>query len=348
MVHHLQHIADLTEICRQKGIQHVVISPGSRNAPLVRSFSTNKNFICISIVDERVAAFYALGLSLGSQKAVAMICTSGTAVLNYAPALAEAFYQHVPLVAITADRPHQLIDQQDNQTIHQVNVYQNYVKASMNLNEQLLSEEEHKKQHAEISELIDRASSGVKGPVHINVPVSEPLYQELPAPSPFLTIPKKFISVPGNLSDDFVETWNRSKRRIVLCGQGNPDPVLQKIIDELIEKSQAVVLAEPISNIKGKSIISAIDRVMTIVELSAMEDFNPDLLLSFGGPVVSKRLKLWLQKQPSLTHWRIADEDDSIDTYQNRKALLKGTPAEILKNFSKSGTNSDFSFIETG
>ncbi|MBN2262657.1 MAG: 2-succinyl-5-enolpyruvyl-6-hydroxy-3-cyclohexene-1-carboxylic-acid synthase, partial [Prolixibacteraceae bacterium] len=137
MMHHLQHITDLVEICRLKGIQQVVVSPGSRNAPLIKAFAAKPFFKLHSIVDERSAGFYALGIALASQQAVALLCTSGTAVLNYCPALAEAYYQRVPLVAITADRPEELIDQQDNQTIRQINVFQNYVKDSIHLHQPL-------------------------------------------------------------------------------------------------------------------------------------------------------------------------------------------------------------------
>jgi 2-succinyl-5-enolpyruvyl-6-hydroxy-3-cyclohexene-1-carboxylate synthase len=345
MIHHLQHIVDLVEICRLKGIEHVVISPGSRNAPLTRLFTANSAFTCHSIVDERAAAFFALGISLGTGKPVAMVCTSGTAVLNYAPAIAEAFYQRVPLVAITADRPAHLIDQQDNQTIKQANVYHNYIKGSINLGWPINSEEELKQQHTEIAEIIDLACSGIKGPVQINVPVSEPLYEALPIPSPFLSISENEKLCSSEIDPSYLEIWNQSKQRLILCGQSQPNEELQQLISKLGKESQAVILAEPISNIKGENIISTIDRVMMRIEQSEVESFQPDLLISFGGPLVSKRLKQWLQKQTDLVHWRIAEEEDEIDTYQNRKALLIGNAVEILKKLTLAGEASEASFI---
>ena len=123
-----QHITDLCEMCRQAGTGNVVISPGSRNAPLIdafyRCFGEEQ---CFSMVDERSAAYFALGMARTSGRPSVLICTSGTAVLNYAPALAEAYYQKIPLLAITADRPAELIDQQDNQTIRQEGVYRNFI-----------------------------------------------------------------------------------------------------------------------------------------------------------------------------------------------------------------------------
>jgi 2-succinyl-5-enolpyruvyl-6-hydroxy-3-cyclohexene-1-carboxylate synthase len=345
MIHHLQHIVDLVEICLLKGIVHIVISPGSRNTPLIRKFTANQEFKCHSIVDERSAAFYALGISLATGKPVALICTSGTAVLNYAPALAEAFYQHVPLIAITADRPANLIDQQDNQTIHQKNVYQNYIKGSICLNYPIDSKEKLELQHIEINKIIDFAVSGIKGPVHINVPVEEPLYEILPKPSEFIPISTLPLLTFPDIGFDFINRWNISERRIILCGQNPPDKDLQKIIDKILEEGKAIVLAEPVSNIKGKDLISCVDRIMMLVEQSEPDLFQPDLLISLGGQVVSKRLKQWLQKQPNLIHWRIAEEEDIVDTYQNRKAFLKGKPAEILNYFSSIGNPSFQSFL---
>lgn len=347
MIDHLQHIVDLVAVCQQKGISHVVISPGSRNAPLTRLFTANKAFTCHSIVDERAAAFYALGISLASQKPVALVCTSGTAVLNYSPALAEAFYQRVPLIAITADRPAHLIDQQDNQTIHQADVYHNYIKGSINLKWPLQSESELAQQHTEISNIIDLAVSGIQGPVQINAPISEPLYEALPQPSPFLTISKNTNIHSEKIESSFVETWQNAKRRLVLCGQNTPNEELQQTINFLSKENQAVILAEPISNLKGENVISPLDRVLMRVEQANLEEFQPDLLVSFGGPVVSKRLKQWLQKQPNLVHWRIAEQEDEIDTYQNRKAHITGNPSVILGEFARFGKSSKSQFLES-
>ena len=123
-------IRNLAEICEKQGIRYAVISPGSRNAPLTAAFLAQKAIDCISIVDERSAAFFALGIAQQINAPVALICTSGSAVLNYAPAIAEAFYQKIPLLVLTADRPNEWIDQGENQSIHQYRIYQNYIKKS--------------------------------------------------------------------------------------------------------------------------------------------------------------------------------------------------------------------------
>ena len=115
----------IIEIFRAKGIQNIVISPGSRNAPLTLGFTNNENFNCYSIVDERCAAFFALGMAQQLQKPVAVVCTSGSALLNYYPAFAEAFYSQIPLIVVSADRPIDKIDIGDGQTIRQENVFEN-------------------------------------------------------------------------------------------------------------------------------------------------------------------------------------------------------------------------------
>jgi len=344
MIHHLQHIVDLVEICRLKGIEQVVVSPGSRNAPLIQLFAMEKSFHLHSIVDERSAGFYGLGISLANQKPVALICTSGTAVLNYAPALAEAFYQHVPLIAITADRPKELIDQQDNQTIRQINVFQNFIKGSINLPSPVKSDEELGIEHSSINNIINSSVEGIKGPVHINVSISEPLYVELPKPSKNISISQsKTIESPVN--EEIFTAWMNAKKRMVLCGMNPVDEKLNIILKLLADQNQAVVLAEPISKIKGENIHSEIDRVMSCVETDNLFNYQPHLLISMGGPVVSKRLKLWLQKQPNLKHFRLTEGDDRIDTYHNLSATIIGKPSDILTKILNEKVTSEESFV---
>ena len=120
-------------LCNEKGINHVVISPGSRNAPLTIGFTHHPDMHTYSIVDERSAAFFALGLAQQLQEPVALVCSSGSAVLNYYPAISEAFYSDIPLVVISADRPIERIDIGDGQTIRQRNVFENHILYSANL-----------------------------------------------------------------------------------------------------------------------------------------------------------------------------------------------------------------------
>jgi len=176
MIHPKQHITDLAEICFQHEVHSIIISPGSRNAPLINAFYQRFDNRCISIVDERSAAYFALGISRTVQKPVVLICTSGTAVLNFAPALSEAYYQQIPLIAITADRPAEWIDQYDNQTISQNNIYKNFVKQSYQLPQDISNSDDLWYVHRIVNEAFFKALHQNAGPVHINVPLREPLY----------------------------------------------------------------------------------------------------------------------------------------------------------------------------
>ena len=161
----------IIQLCFENNIQNIVISPGSRNAPLTIGFVNNPNFKCYSIADERCAAFFALGLAQQTKKAVALVCTSGSALLNYYPAVAESFYSQIPLIVIAADRPQSKIDIGDGQTIRQENVFSNHSLYNANL-----SEEASEKNDLEINNAIKTAITK-KGPVHINAPFEEPLYE---------------------------------------------------------------------------------------------------------------------------------------------------------------------------
>ncbi len=165
----------LVQLCLDKGIDHIIISPGSRNAPLTIGFGNHPEFKCFSIVDERCAAFFALGIAQQLKRPVAVICTSGSALLNYYPAIAEAFYIDIPLVVISADRPAASIDIGDGQTIRQENVFENHILYSANCVE---GDEFQVKNETEINIALNSAIE-LQGPVHINLPFSEPLYHTI-------------------------------------------------------------------------------------------------------------------------------------------------------------------------
>ena len=151
------------------GIRHVILCPGSRNAPLTLSFSRHPHIQCFSLVDERSAGFTALGMAVALGKPVAIVCTSGTAVLNLYPAITEAFYSQIPLLVITADRPPEWIDQWDGQCILQTRIFEKHILCSFTFNPL--------KPDFNFNEAMGLCSFPKKGPVHINVPLTEPLYE---------------------------------------------------------------------------------------------------------------------------------------------------------------------------
>ena len=161
------------------GLRFVVCSPGSRNAPLVIAFNQHPQIKCIVIPDERSAAFYALGMAQHTKDFVAVVCTSGSAALNYYPAIAESFYQSVPLIVITADRPEEWVNQGDGQTIVQKDVFKNHILFSGTLPENKQDAISEWLIRRIVGEGISFLNGGLIGPIHFNVPLSEPLYDQL-------------------------------------------------------------------------------------------------------------------------------------------------------------------------
>ena len=298
------------EICRLKGIQNIVISPGSRNAPLTIGFASHPDFRCYSVADERCAAFFALGIAQQIQKPVAVICTSGSALLNYYPAFAEAFYSQIPFIVISADRPQDKIDIGDGQTIRQENVFQNHSLFNANLTENASDENDFL-----INEAINTAFAKF-GPVHINVPFEEPLYETVSelsvSPKIIASISEEFI-VDEPLST-FANTWNSSKKKLILVGVNQPNAVEQKFLDKLANDPSVVVLIETTSNLHHPKFINTIDSIITPFTHEDFLEFQPDILVTFGGMIVSKRIKAFLRKYKPQQHWHI-DELRAYDTF---------------------------------
>jgi len=330
MSHPKQHIIDLAEICRMKGVKRAVISPGSRSAPLVEAFCETLGEGCTSIVDERSAAYFALGLALYSQEPVVLICTSGTAVLNYAPALAEAYYQQVPLIAITADRPHERIDQQDNQALRQYRIYQNFVKGNYELPQAVNSPDDLLYAHRMVHEAVNLCLSPAMGPVHINVPLAEPLYEELPPPSGNIRlIQQSNLKTSITLPEEMADEWKKAARIMIIHGQDIPGNKAAQALQQLSEDRRVVVIAENLSNITGKRILSGSN-----LALSTNRSDNPaypDLILHSGGQVVSKALSSYLRKAPELKYWRIGNDRTIIDTYRHVTRVVPYAAAGVYQ-----------------
>jgi 2-succinyl-5-enolpyruvyl-6-hydroxy-3-cyclohexene-1-carboxylate synthase len=297
------------EIFRQKEIQHIVISPGSRNAPLTMGFTNQEGFTCYSIADERCAAFFALGLAQQLQKPVAVVCTSGSAVLNYYPAVAEAYYSQIPLLIVSADRPKSKIDIGDGQTIRQENVFANHIVFSANLTE---NASEHN--DSLVVSAIESAISQ-KGPAHINVPFEEPLYETLLEPTYVPKVTSSAIKdAEFTLDAKFISEWQSAKKKLILVGELLPNAIEQKYIDSLAEDKSVLVLLEKTSNLHHSSFIDRIDTLISTFTEEEKLNFQPDILLTFGGMVVSKRIKSLLRNYQPTQHWHI-DEIRAYDTF---------------------------------
>ncbi len=343
----LQGISEIPHICLEHGITHVVISSGSRNAPLILAFASNADFKCYSIVDERSAGYYALGMAQQLQKPVVLVCTSGTAVANYAAALAEAFYLKVPLVVLTADRPPEWIDQNDGQTIRQFEIFRNFVKKSIQMPANTKEQSDLWYFRRSLNEAIGLSTIGSPGPVHINIPIKEPLYESLPV----VDLPVKPIhTISGEMEVDaeswqhILNRWNEARKRLVICGFSHSNPKLQRVLNEMASNHEVVVLAENLSNIVGDDFIDSPDRFMGSLSTEQLEDFHPDLVVTLGGSIISKRLKKYLRKYAPQEHWHVDENDLFIDTFQSLSLNVRVKPEKFFSKVSKVGSpNSEYS-----
>jgi 2-succinyl-5-enolpyruvyl-6-hydroxy-3-cyclohexene-1-carboxylate synthase len=300
----------IIEILRAKGITNIIISPGSRNAPLTIGFASHPDFKCYSIADERSAAFFAVGMAQQIKKPVAVVCTSGSALLNYYPAFAEAFYSQIPFIVISADRPQSKIDIGDGQTIRQENVFANHSLFNANLTEKASDEND-----SLINEAINRAFAK-RGPVHINAPFEEPLYETIAElsvePKMIAALTKDFIY--DEPISEYASIWNQSKKKLVLVGVNEPNAIEQKFLDILANDPSVVVMIETTSNLHHPKFINTIDSIITPFTHEDFLDFQPEIVVTFGGMIVSKRIKAFLRKYQPSHHWHI-DDLRAYDTF---------------------------------
>jgi 2-succinyl-5-enolpyruvyl-6-hydroxy-3-cyclohexene-1-carboxylate synthase len=342
MISDKKHIQQLAALLLKKGITDIVISPGSRNAPMINTFTGIPGFCCRNIVDERSAAYFAIGLSLAKQTPVVIVCTSGTATLNYTPAVAEAFYQHIPLIIITADRPDYWIDQAESQCIRQENIYQNFTKKGISLP---LGESGKELWFAarQINECLNLAVSGQPAPVHINIPLEEPLHklvqEDLPETKVIELVEIQTILTEKELAK-LVDSFSQSQKILILAGQQNPNPELENILAELVAKTGAVVLHEHLSNLADPQFCGSIDMLMAGILEENIEAYKPDLLISFGGQFVSKSIKQFLRKNKPQQHWHLSSGNEHFDTYQSLTKVVNMDAAnffDVLSNKVLSG-----------
>ncbi len=322
----------LAHLLKEYGIFDIVISPGSRNAPLAIHFSETDEFNCYSIVDERSAAFVGMGMAKSIKKPVALTCTSGSASANYYPGITEAFYQNTPLLILTADRPTDFVDIFDGQTIRQKDLYQQHSYGDFQLLED--SVENADDENFSIIKKAIEVCFEKQGPVHINIPLEEPLYNmvsELPNFKPVeKTIRENIYELPPNLVAD----WNSSKRIMILVGTRDYSEELEMQLTQLVKNHSVVVLKEANSNLKHDKFFAHIDRYIFNFNDADYKTYAPDLLITVGQNVVSKKVKQFLRKANPKNHWHI-DEVWHPDTFFSLTEKVKATPEKFFAKLLK-------------
>lgn len=311
----------LCALMQSKGIKHVVLCPGSRNAPLVHTLVASNAFICMPITDERSAAFVALGISDATHSAVAVCCTSGSALLNMAPAVAEAFYRNRPLLVISADRPEAWIGQMDGQTLPQPNAFGSLVHASVSL-----PEPETDEQRWHCQRLVNEALISLRfGPAHINVPVTEPLFG---FNTPTLPKVRPVSLANGNLfslNNEALLEWQSAQRPMIIIGQMLPNSVIRNCVKQLSEMG-CLVVAEHIANVDYCGALQNIDEVLKRAE----NIDKPDMVIYLGGHIVSKPLKAWLRKAQSAVYWHQSDCGKVVDLFQCLTKVVSASAEQLL------------------
>lgn len=321
------------EVLYRYGITDIILSPGSRNAPLTIHFTNHQEYTCYSIVDERSAAFFALGMAQSKKKPVAICCTSGTASANYYPAIIEAFYQNIPIVVLTADRPENYVDIFDGQTIRQKNMYSNHIYGSYQLSESE-SEESITQNFLDLKKALNTCVLK-SGPIHINIPFSEPLYEQtdqIEISFKKLTLPEKNYN--SDKYKHLFSTWNNFSKKMILVGMQQPNSELNQLLEKLAEREDTIILTEVTSNLNSSKFYPNIDRYMFPFGEETLDDYKPELLLTIGQNIVSKKIKDFLRKSKLKAHWHL-DEYWHPDTYFSLTEKIEENPVIFLKELVK-------------
>lgn len=326
-------VSALVEICYAHGLRDVVFSPGSRNAPLIIAFNEDGRFECSCVHDERVAAFFAMGISLKTGLPTIIACTSGSAALNYAPAVAEAYYQQIPLLILTADRPVEWVDQGNGQTIRQRDIYGRHVKKSFELLQEADHEDELWHNDRVVNEAIITSLAHNHGPVHINIPLREPLYETVQSHPHQPKVIRKSRST-SDLNEHswraIQDTWNTISQKMIIVGQQLPDSRMTSALTALAVDRSVIVLSETTSNVDISGHIACIDRTIDSIE-DDMDTLRPELLLTIGGEIVSKKIKALIRKHRPAQHWHVDASGRVLDTYQSLTQVIQMPPVVFLE-----------------
>lgn len=325
----LQPIVNIAEICAQKGIKNFVLSPGSRCAPLTIALVRHPAIKTYTISDERSAAFIGLGIAQQTKNLVGLVCTSGSAGLNYFPAVAEAYYQEIPLLILTADRPPEWLNQQDGQTLHQYEVYGKHVKGSFQLTADYTHADSVWFIERTINEAINLANAFPQGPVHVNVPIREPFYPNINENVSFDKHVKIIENITSTkiLSQEIWQTltklWEQFDKKLIVVGQHDFDPTLLKALKNLQESVKIPVIGDVLANIYPlPTSIGGHDVFLMGKNEVLKQNLQPDLLITCGKSILSKNLKNFLRNSKPQQHWHIQMEGNVADSFQTLTHIL--------------------------
>ena len=333
----MQAVYNIAEICARHGITDVVLSPGSRSAPLTLAFARHPDLTVRVVPDERAAAFIALGIAQAQRRAVALVCTSGTAGLNYAPAVAEAFFQHIPLVIFTADRPPEWIDQLDGQTIRQRNLYGAHAKGAFEFPVDTAHPDAKWHSARLVNEAINLAQAAPAGPVQVNVPLREPFY---PKAGEEIGYEQNVQIVHDQQSNatlspaemlEMRQQLQASKRVLLVAGQQRGHPGLRAALFEFAKARQLPVVGDIIANVGEVAAVQRQDVFLAGLNRDDQAALQPDLLITFGQSLISKSLKLFLRNAAPARHWHLQASGEVADTFRSLTRVVRVPPAVFFQ-----------------
>jgi 2-succinyl-5-enolpyruvyl-6-hydroxy-3-cyclohexene-1-carboxylate synthase len=333
-------VQHLVALLKAFGVHDIVISPGARNLPISRTLLAQKDFTCYPVLDERGAGYFAIGISKYPHTArrVAICCTSGTAALNFGPAVAEAFNQRLPIVVITADRPECWVGQLENQTIPQKNIFGPLVKMSVNLPE-VNTEEDEWYCNRLINEALIELTRRVPGPVHINVPLSEPLHEmiddELPYVRVINRVPLEDYAAPREDQHyEYARDFLASGERLLILGEDDYSETMfadDNILLEL-DKLGCVVLAEHTAKgITAPTVFKNFDAIIASLPEREWGTLSSELVITVGGVISSKRIKQLFRKHKPWHHWHLSLLGEIVDPFQCLNAVIEIRPHEFFE-----------------
>lgn len=347
----LQVVFNIAEICARHGVKNVVLSPGSRCAPLTLAFVRHPTIQVRTVSDERAAAFIGLGIALTTRQPVVLVCTSGTAALNYAPAVAEAFYQQVPLIVLTADRPAEWIDQLDGQTIRQENSYNQHAKRSFSFPTDPQHPDAIWFAERIISEALLEAQTYPAGPVQVNIPLREPFYPKPEVPITFQESVKVIQEISNAYELSTVQLLllrqeiKKYVRILVVVGQQTTTESLHPVLQTFAHQSGAVLLADIISNLHSSpEVIRHHDVFLAGKSAPLGSELQPDLLLTFGLSNISKNLKLFIRAFPPQAHWHIQPAGSFADPFQSLTQVIRATPLSFFSGMANGSSSSNLAY----
>lgn len=326
------------------GVEQVVACPGTRNVPLIMAMSRQPGLTVTSVVDERSAAFVGLGMSLQSGRPVAVVCTSGSAILDMAPAIAECYYRGIPLIAVSADRPEWWVDQNDSQTIRQPGAIENIVKLSVDIAPDTHASADRLWQaNRLINDALTTATAGLPGPVHINIQLDNPLDKEvdIDRESENAMVTRRICTMhplPQLPYPSVKELATRlaGKRVLVLAGFAAPDPRVNKATARLSRLTNVAVMYEPYANLHNIPCgIGNPDTVLASLTPHQRLEMAPDIVITTGGSIVSAQIKNWLRDCPHTTHWALGlSRGTAVDTFRHLELRLEIEPGTFLLQLS--------------